>query len=193
MSSPFPDDLEKPIPPPPDFNPFSLLLAIHQKDYQRVKRLISKIDVNCCLSSENPNIFHYLLDRLMLDSGLDSLSIHDLRLILLLLSVGADPEQKNSNGETARDRLLKFGYKIDRKYLVRHCPYKPPPILSSPVLQTYYAEEIEADLLCQQLPSANRDFRETKVSIPKLVLPPVATSNIYKPLQFELNDDDLYN
>ena len=68
---------------------------------------------------------------------------------------------------------------------------KPPP--PPPIVQTYYAEEIEADLLCQQLPSANRDFRETKVSIPKLVLPPVATSNIYKPLQFELNDDDLYN
>ena len=182
MSSPCPfaDDMAAPIPPSPRINPHFLLVSIHQKDFLSVKRYISNFNVNSHICEESPNIFHYLLDRSTIDSELESLPIRDLRLILLLLSLGADPEKKNLKGETIRDRLLKLGYKIDRKYLVRHYSYKPylPPSPSSEI-ETHFAEDIERKLFQISLPSANRDFKQLGLSV----------SSTYKPLN--LADDDL--
>jgi hypothetical protein len=165
--------------PPSGFNLDYLSLAIHQKDYLGVKRYLSKTDVNRCLSNENQTVFHYLLDRIMIDPKSESLPSRDLRLILLLLEYGANPEQKNSTGETVHDRLLKFGYKIDRKYLVRHYSYRPPlPPSPPPEITALCAEDLERELFRLSLPSANRDFHQKYV----------ATTNIYQP--FFLTADD---
>jgi len=179
MDSPFADD--KPIPPVPprNFNSDYLFLAIHQKDYLGVKRYLSKTNVNHCLSTENQTVFHYLLDRLLIDPKLESLSIRDLRLILLLLECGANPDQQNSNGETIHNRLLKLGYKIDRKYLVRHYSYKPPlPPSPPPEAIALCAEDLERELFRLSLPSANCDFNQKYV----------ATTNIYQPVFLTADD-----
>jgi hypothetical protein len=161
--------------PPSEFNSYYLFLAIHQKDYLGVKRYLSKTDVNCCLSDEKQTVFHYLLDRLMVDPKLESLSIRDLRLILLLLECGANPNQQNSNGETVHIRLLKLGYKIDRKYLVRHYSYKPPlPPSPPPETTTLYVEDLEKELFRISLSSANQKY--------------VATTNVYQPVLLTADD-----
>lgn len=101
--------------------------AFKYKNYDDARVLLdglSNIDRPVCNSA---SLFHYHIDS----CKTGPLNLIDLRLTLLLLKRGANPDLCDKSGLSVRRKLLSLGYKIDRVYLVytlQDEPCNPPKI-----------------------------------------------------------------
>jgi len=99
-----------------------LLAALQMKQYDEVEKMIkSQMDVN----KKYPcgTLLHIHLKNCHRDyNPYYPLSLINLRLLLLLLRFGVNPDLRDSNDQSARTLVQNFGYSIVGKHLC----FKPP-------------------------------------------------------------------